>query len=80
MERIVSSTVKASQYERDMKTRDAIFKTFKSGDDISISLIQRRCAVGYFTASRVFKNLIEDGLIELGKGNGISKLAPYITF
>ena len=40
---------------------------FKSGDDISISLIQRKCQVGYNTAYRTFEKLVEDDLIERGK-------------
>jgi hypothetical protein len=49
---------------KDIETRTAVFGKFKSGDDISISLIQRRCLVEYFTALRTLDNLIEDGLVE----------------
>ncbi len=59
--------------EQDVKTRTTVFKMFKSGDDISVSLIQIKCRVGYNCASRTFENLVEDGLIEKGKGNSVSK-------
>ena len=59
--------------EQDIKTRTAVFQMFKSGDDISVSLIQRKCKVGYNSASRTFENLVEDGCIEKGNGNGVSK-------
>jgi predicted transcriptional regulator len=58
--------------EADIKLRTLVLQMFKSGDDISISLIQRRCAAGYNTAYRVFENLVEDGLIKKPKGNGVS--------
>lgn len=60
--------------EQDIKTRTLIFDNFNSGDDISISLIQRKCCVGYNTAKRVFENLVYDGLIQKGDKNGVSKL------
>ena len=69
----MSDTLKQAQLEQDIKTRTAVFGTFKSGDDISVSLIQRRCAVGYFSASRVLQNLIEDGLVEQ-VGNSVGKM------
>lgn len=59
--------------EQDIKTRATVFQMFKSGDDISVSLIQRKCRVGYNSAYRVFENLVEDGLVEKGIGNGVSK-------
>lgn len=55
------------QIDTDIKTRMCIFGAFKSGDDISIPLIQRRCATGYFTASRTLENLIEDGFVKRGE-------------
>jgi DNA-binding transcriptional regulator YhcF (GntR family) len=69
----MSDIIKQTQMEQDVKTRTAVFQMFKSGDDISVSLIQRKCQVGYNSASRTFENLVEDGLIEKGKGNGVSK-------
>ena len=69
----MSDVIKQTQMEQDIKTRTAVFQMFKSGEEISVSLIQRKCAVGYNSASRTFENLIEDGLILKGNGNGISK-------
>ncbi len=69
----MSDIIKQAQMEQDVKTRTAVFQMFKSGDDISVSLIQRKCKVGYNSASRTFENLVEDGLIEKGNGNGVSK-------
>jgi hypothetical protein len=69
----MSNIIKEAQMEQDIKTRTTIFELFKSGEDISISLIQRKCQVGYNSAYRTFENLIEDGLIERGIGYGVSK-------
>ena len=69
----MSDIIKQAQMEQDVKTRTAVFQMFKSGDDISVSLIQRKCQVGYNSASRAFENLVEDGLIEKGKEYGVSK-------
>lgn len=68
---IESDIIQQTQLEQAIKTRTTIFQIFKSGDDISVPLIQRKCKVGYNSAFRVFENLIEDGLIE--RGNGVSK-------
>ncbi len=64
----MSDTLKQAQLDQDIKTRTKVFGAFESGDDISVSLIQRKCSVGYFSASRVLENLIEDGLVEPIKG------------
>lgn len=69
----MSDIIKQTQIEQDVKTRTTVFLMFKTGDDISVPLIQRKCKVGYNSASRTFKNLMEDGLIEKGKDNGVSK-------
>ncbi len=61
------STITAEQFKSDIDTRTKIFGMFKSGDDISVSLIQRKCSTEYFTASRTLENLIEDGLVKRGK-------------
>ena len=52
--------------ELDLRTRIAVFEKFKSGHEINISLIQRQCRCGYFSASRVLENLINDGLVKSG--------------
>lgn len=50
--------------EKDIETRSKIFQVFKIGDTITVPLIQRKCKVGYNTAYRTLKNLIEDDLVE----------------
>ena len=64
----MSDIIKQTQNEQDIKTRTTVFQMFKSGDEISVSLIQRKCQVGYNSASRTLENLVEDGLVELIKG------------
>lgn len=58
-----------NQLQTDINTRTKIFQVFKSGDIISIYLIQQKCSVGYPSAQRTFENLIEDGLIKTGKSS-----------
>ena len=71
----MKDVIKETQMEQDLKTRTAVFQNFNSGDDIAVSLIQRKCKFGYFSASRVLENLIEDGLVQRGKTvSGICKM------
>lgn len=71
----MKDVIKETQMEQDLKTRTAVFQNFKSGDDIGVSLIQRKCKCGYFSASRALENLIEDGLVQRGKTvSGICKM------
>lgn len=65
--------IKQIQMEQYMKTRVVVFQMFNTGDDISVSLIQRKCKVGYNSASRVLENLIEDGLVEKINDIGLCK-------
>ena len=60
----MSDTIKEAQNEQDIKTRTSVFAMFNSGDDISVSLIQRKCKVGYNSAHRTLMNLLEDGLVK----------------
>jgi hypothetical protein len=60
----MSDTIKEAQNEQDIKTRTSVFAMFNSGDDISVSLIQRKCKVGYNSAHRTLMNLVEDGLVK----------------
>ena len=60
----MSEIIKRTQLEQDEKTRSAILIHFKSGDDISVSLIQRKCQVGYNSAYRTYNMMISDGLIK----------------
>tara|TARA_R110002049_G_scaffold10345_3_gene50972 strand:- start:1798 stop:2016 length:219 start_codon:yes stop_codon:yes gene_type:complete len=64
----MKDVIKETQLKHDIKTRGGVFERFNSGDDISVSLIQRKCNCGYFSASRVLENLIDDGLVERTKG------------
>jgi predicted transcriptional regulator len=64
----MKDVIKETQLEHDIKTRSGVFERFNRGDDISVSLIQRKCKCGYFSASRVLENLIDDGLVERTKG------------
>lgn len=68
-----SDRIKEIQIQQDFKIRTTVFQMFESGDDISVSLIQRKCKVGYNSASRTFENLVKDGLIKKVDGNGVSK-------
>lgn len=66
----MSNTIKEVQMEQDIKTRITVFAMFNSGDDISVSLIQRKCKVGYNSAHRTLMNLVEDGLVKRIKVGG----------
>ncbi len=55
METDIMQKKKDEQLEKDIKA------TFKSGDDISVSIVQRKFTVGYFRACRVSDKLIKDG-------------------
>ena len=43
--------------EKDLMVFNQIKECFKSGDEISISIIQRRFALGYNAAWRVFQHI-----------------------
>ena len=58
---------------QDLKTIDSVMEIFRSRDDISISIIQRKCNVGYNAAHRAFEKLVQGGVIEKIDGNYISK-------
>lgn len=60
----MSEIIKQTQLEQDEKIKSAILTRFKSGDDISVSLIQRKCQVGYNSAYRTYNMMITDGLIK----------------
>lgn len=51
----------------DEKLLESVLTAFKSGDEIGISLIQRKCRSGYFSASRVLQKLIDEGKVQEGK-------------
>lgn len=66
-------TIKQIQEKQDETVMDLISIMFKSGDDISVSLIQRKCKAGYNSASRTFEKLINEGLITNEDSYGQSK-------
>ena len=43
--------------------KEKVLKRFKSNDDISIPLIQRRCLLGYFASQEVLMKLEEEKYI-----------------
>lgn len=51
----------------DEKTLESVFIVFSSCDDIGVSLIQRKCRCGYFSASRVLQKLIDEGKVKKGR-------------
>jgi len=60
------SNIEIIRLEKSIETRVSVFQNFSSGDDISVSLIQRKCRCGYNSAYMVFEMLVEDDLIERG--------------
>lgn len=56
-----------SEPSRDAEIILQIKKTFKSGDDISTSIIQRKYLTGYNLATRVFNQLTTEGFINKAK-------------
>lgn len=68
------------EYWIDLKEKaiQNIKETFKKDDDISISVIQRRCRLGYNAASLAFNQLKEDGLIIKADGVGILGISKYV--
>lgn len=61
---IITKIIQEMNTEKDIETRSKIFEVFESGDTITITLIQRKCKVGYNTAYRTLKNLIDDDIVE----------------
>lgn len=68
------------QAERDDTLFEEIVDALQDGDDISISLIQRRFKTGYNLASGVFNKLLEAEFIELPDNHplGVSKFYKNI--
>lgn len=57
---------------------DSVKEDFESGDDISISIIQRKYALGYNAAGRVFDKLVNENFIKKPSGKfgfGVSKIS-----
>jgi DNA segregation ATPase FtsK/SpoIIIE-like protein len=63
-------------FEKEEKIVEQIKQCFKSGEEISISLIQRRFSLGYNAAWRVMDSLLsEKFVIKNEKAIGISRVA-----
>ena len=59
----MSDHIKDYQEKIDEELRERVENRFKSGDEISVSLIQRYCKSGYYSASRVLSTLIREGKV-----------------
>lgn len=68
----MQNNIEKIQAEQDAKVKETALQMFKSGDDISISLIQRKCKAGYNSAYRVFEDLIKTGIVKRGIKYGYS--------
>ena len=72
----MSDIIEQTQMEQDVKTRTMVFQMFKSGDDISISIIQRRFALGYNASWRVMDALLSEKFVTPNeKQIGIAKVS-----
>jgi hypothetical protein len=69
----MSSYLEDAINELVQEVENEVLTTFNNGDDISISLIQRRCTCGFNSASRVFNKLLAEGTIVKTSQNGVSK-------
>lgn len=54
---------------------EKIKSEFKSGDNISISFIQKLYKTSYMQASSVFNHLVGNGFVIKGINNSVSKIA-----
>lgn len=60
---MIKDLAKEFNEELDIKARKEFDSQFSKGDDISISIIQRKCKVGYNAAYRLLNYLIIQKLI-----------------
>lgn len=62
--------------DKDLKVFNQIKECFKSGDEISISIIQRRFALGYNAAWRVMDALLSEKIVIPNENKfGVSRVA-----
>lgn len=64
------------KYKED-EAVESVKENFKSGEDISIPIIQRRYTLGYNSAGRVFDRLVNEGIIKKPSGKfgfGVSNI------
>ena len=59
--------------EKDDELRETIGTFMESGDEISISIIQRKFRTGYFLASRVLESYLKNGYVVKDK-NGTNRI------
>tara|TARA_R110000803_G_scaffold185900_3_gene248320 strand:+ start:804 stop:1028 length:225 start_codon:yes stop_codon:yes gene_type:complete len=57
------TTIEELREEQALQTKGMAELWFESGDDISVSLIQRRCEVGYYSASMAYDMMVKEELI-----------------
>jgi len=68
---MIKDLAKEYHDELDTKARAEFLIQFKKGDNISTSLIQRKCKVGYNTAVRLINYLNQNRLIDFRTDNAI---------
>jgi len=56
---MIEGLIELHNQKVDEELLEKVLLFFKVGDDISVSLIQRKCRSGYFSASRVLEKLIK---------------------
>lgn len=67
MSKFIEDIHKEQNDKVDNEVIEKINIFFSSGDDIGVSLIQRKCRCGYFSASRVLQKLIDEGKVKEGE-------------
>jgi hypothetical protein len=67
MSKFIEDLHKEHNDKVDAEVLEKVNIFFSSGDDIGVSLIQRKCRCGYFSASRVLQKLIDEGKVKEGK-------------
>ena len=69
--KMIKDLAKEYHEELDLKVRTEFLIQFKKGDNISVSLIQRKCKVGYNTAVRLVNYLNQNRLIDFRADNAV---------
>jgi DNA segregation ATPase FtsK/SpoIIIE-like protein len=68
---MIKDLAKEYHDELDLKAREEFLIHFKKGDNISTSLIQRKCKVGYNTAVRLINYLNQNAKIDFRSDNAV---------
>lgn len=66
--------IKQHNDKKDEETIRSFIVNFKNGEDVAVSLIQRRCRVGYNSAYRCFDKLSKEGFIKKSDSSIVSKV------